>query len=77
LNKREHYHSDCQIKNFGDQNQVENCRLANLPDLAQENEYVRGYLKDWIKKTVSTYNFDGIRIDTIPEVPKDFWSEYG
>lgn len=26
---------------------------------------------------VSTYNFDGIRIDTIPEVPKDFWSEFG
>jgi len=51
--------------------------LAGLPDLSQENEYVRGYLKDWIKKTVSTYNFDGIRIDTIPEVPKDFWSEYG
>lgn len=22
------------------------------------------------------YNFDGIRIDTIPEVPKDFWTEY-
>ena len=25
---------------------------------------------------VSEYDFDGIRIDTIPEVPKDFWSEY-
>lgn len=23
------------------------------------------------------YGFDGIRIDTIPEVPKNFWSEYG
>lgn len=26
---------------------------------------------------MNTYGFDGIRIDTIPEVPKDFWSEYG
>lgn len=26
---------------------------------------------------MQTYGFDGIRIDTIPEVPKDFWSEYG
>lgn len=25
---------------------------------------------------VQTYGFDGIRIDTTPEVPKDFWSEY-
>jgi glycosidase len=26
---------------------------------------------------VKKYGFDGIRIDTIPEVPKSFWSEYG
>jgi alpha-amylase len=25
---------------------------------------------------VKKFQFDGIRIDTIPEVPKDFWSEY-
>jgi alpha-amylase len=52
FNHREHYHNDCDIKNWSDQNQVENCRLAGLPDLSQENSYVRGYLKDWIKKTV-------------------------
>jgi alpha-amylase len=76
FNKAEHYHSDCQIQDFGNQWQVENCRLADLPDLSQENDYVRGYLKTWIKNLVDTYKFDGIRIDTIPEVPKDFWSEY-
>jgi alpha-amylase len=26
---------------------------------------------------VSTFSFDGIRIDSIAEVPKDFWSEFG
>jgi alpha-amylase len=41
------------------------------------NQYVRNYLKDWVRNLVSTYGFDGIRIDTIPEVPKDFWREYG
>jgi alpha-amylase len=51
--------------------------LADLPDLNQGNSYVRQYLKDWIKNLVTTFGFDGIRIDTIPEVPKDFWSEYG
>ena len=76
LNKSEHYHSDCDI-NWNDQNSVENCRLAGLPDLNQSNSYVRQYLKDWVKGIVNTYGFDGIRIDTIPEVPKDFWAEYG
>ena len=77
LNKSEHYHTTCQINNWNNQNEVENCRLADLPDLNQGNSYVREYLKTWIKKQVDTFGFDGIRIDTIPEVPKDFWSEYG
>jgi alpha-amylase len=76
LNKDEHYHSNCDI-NWNDQYSVEHCRLAGLPDLNQDNSYVRGYLKDWIKNLVSTYGFDGIRIDTIPEVDKNFWKEYG
>ena len=76
FNRPEHYHADCDIVNWGDQNQVENCRLARLPDLSQENAYVRQYLKDWIRNLVTKYGFDGIRIDTIPEVPKSFWREF-
>jgi alpha-amylase len=76
LNQSEHYHNNCDI-NWNDQNSVENCRLAGLPDLNQSNDYVRNYLKNWIKGIVSEFDFDGIRIDTIPEVPKDFWREYG
>lgn len=76
LNKSEHYHNDCDI-DWSNQWSVENCRLAGLPDINQENSYVRQYLKDWIKKLVNDFEFDGIRIDTIPEVPADFWSEYG
>jgi alpha-amylase len=41
LNKSEHYHSECYINNWNDQNEVENCRLACLPDLNQQNPYVR------------------------------------
>ena len=76
LNKSEHYHNDCGIDDWSNQWQVENCRLAGLPDLNQGNDYVRGFLKDWIKNLVKDFDFDGIRIDTIPEVPKDFWAEY-
>lgn len=56
--------------------QVEVCRLSNLPDLDQSNAFVRSTLKNWIHNTVATYGFDGIRVDTSPEVPKQFWSEY-
>lgn len=55
---------------------MEVCRLANLPDLDQSNQFVRSTLKKWIYNTIQTYNLDGIRIDTVPEVPKGFWSEY-
>jgi len=56
--------------------QVEVCRLADLPDLDQSNSFVRNTLKEWVGSTVSKYGFDGLRVDTSPEVPKDFWSEY-
>jgi len=77
FNKSEHYHTDCQIVNWNDQAQVEYCRLADLPDLDQDNSWVRSYLKNWIKELVQKYDFDGIRIDTIPEVKGNFWQEYG
>ena len=48
FNQASHYHSTCQISNWNDQNQVENCRLADLPDLDQSNSYVREYLKNWV-----------------------------
>lgn len=77
FNSADHFHTDCQITNWNDQAQVEYCRLADLPDLNQDNDFVRSYLKSWVGGIVQEYGFDGIRIDTIPEVPGDFWKEYG
>jgi len=37
---------------------------------------VRVTLLRWIKALVAKYNIDGIRIDTIPEVPKWFWKQF-
>lgn len=76
LNQSYHYHDNCDI-NWGNQYSVQHCRLAGLPDLNQDNPYVRQYLKDWVHNLVQTYDFDGIRIDTIPEVAGQFWKEYG
>lgn len=76
FNSSDHFHPYCLIKDFSNQHEVEVCRLDNLPDLDQSNSFVRSTILKWIHDTVSTYGFDGIRVDTTPEVPKDFWADY-
>ena len=76
FNLAEHYHDYCDINNWEDQWQIENCRLSGLPDLKQENEWVTQTLLDWISELVKRYNIDGLRIDTIMEVPKWFWDSF-
>ena len=56
--------------------QIETCRAYSLPDLNQSNPFVRSTLKNWIHDTVAEYGFDGIRVDTVKQVPYEFWVEY-
>ena len=76
FNSADHYHDKCDISDWGNQWQVENCRLSDLPDLKQENEWVTEKLCEWIHDVVQKYDLDGIRIDTIMEVPKWFWDKF-
>jgi alpha-amylase len=82
FNDQSHFHdcgpcpSGCNINDFGNQPQVEWCRLAGLPDLKQENTWVASTLNSWINGLISNYSFDGLRIDTTPEVPKSYWSQF-
>lgn len=80
FNSPDHYHDFCIISDNDfatkNQNRIENCRLASLSDLKQENDWVRTKLLEWIKDLVDKYHIDGIRIDTVPEVPKWFWSQF-
>ena len=84
FNQANHYHTKCHIKDWGNQREVEYCRLANLPDLSQENEYVSKTLIKyiyiyiyyrWVIGLIGFYNLDGLRVDTVKHVPKEFWSE--
>ena len=52
---------------------VQKCRLASLADLNQENPFVEDELYKWIRFLITEYEIDGLRIDTVPEVPKQFW----
>jgi alpha-amylase len=48
FNKKEHYHKACEIEDWENTWQLENCRLCGLPDLDQDNKWVRGKLNQWI-----------------------------
>jgi alpha-amylase len=50
--------------------------LAGLADLKQENDYVRTTLLTWISTVVNKFGIDGLRVDTVPEVPKWFWQQF-
>ena len=76
FNNGDHYHDRCDITDWTNQWQIENCRLCDLPDLKQENEWVTEKLVEWIHDLVDKYDLDGIRIDTIMEVPKWFWDKF-
>jgi alpha-amylase len=77
FNISSYYHYPiCQIKDWGNQEEVENCRLSNLPDLDQSNSYVRSTLLDWVASLQAQYGFDGLRVDTVCEVSADFWAEW-
>ena len=62
FNSPEHYH--------------EPCTITDLPDLKHENNYVSDELLRWIKYMVEKYKLDGLRVDTVPEVPKWFWKKF-
>lgn len=76
FNRAENYHNWCEINNWNNQWEIENCRLCGLPDLNQDNNWVTHKLLEWIHDLVQKYNLDGIRIDTIMEVPKWFWDKF-
>ena len=59
FNSPDHYHNYCVIQdsdfNGGNQWNVEHCRLAGLPDLNQENPFVREQLLQWVENIKNTY----------------------
>ena len=72
LNQDSSYHKDCDI-DYSNQTSVENCRIAGLPDVDTQSPTVRTLYQDWVKWLVKEYSFDGVRIDTVKHVEKEFW----
>ncbi|NLK21847.1 MAG: alpha-amylase [Epulopiscium sp.] len=74
--KEDWFHPKKDITNWNDQKQVEDGWLHGLPDLNQDNPEVSKYLYDntlwWIENT----GIDGMRLDTMRHVSKEFWNEF-
>ena len=75
LNQQSSYHTACAI-DYSNQNSVENCEIANLPDVDTQDPNIRTLYQTWIKWLVNEYQFDGVRIDTVKHVEKDFWKPF-
>uniref|UniRef100_D1FPT6 Alpha-amylase n=1 Tax=Simulium nigrimanum TaxID=683695 RepID=D1FPT6_SIMNI len=58
----ENFHPGCGISDYQDPNQVRNCRLANLPDLNQTQDYVRTEIVNFMNKLLG-YGVAGFRVD--------------
>ena len=84
FNQPDHYHDcqgcdgNCDITDFNTlySENCEHCRLSGLPDLDQDNGYVKQQLNAWVGSLVKEFNFDGVRVDTVPEVKPAFWKSF-
>lgn len=75
LNQQSSYHAQCDI-DYSNQNSIETCRIAGLPDVNTSSEEIRALYQEWIAWLVSEYSFDGVRIDTVKHVEKEFWTPF-
>jgi alpha-amylase len=77
FNSATFYHPKKFITDYDDQKLVERGWIGDnkvpLPDLDTENPTVALTLYAWVSALVKTFNIDGLRIDTVKHVPKEFW----
>ncbi|KAI0317669.1 glycoside hydrolase family 13 protein [Amylostereum chailletii] len=76
-----YFHPQCFINSTEtDQHLIEQCWFGNpempLPDLNTENSTVVDLLNSWIHNLVQEFDVDGLRIDTVKHIRKDFWPEW-
>jgi hypothetical protein len=80
FNQPSYFHPKCLITDYNNQTDVEQCWLGDgnlaLADVNTEDEWVVETYYCWIQSLVKEYAIDGIRIDTVKHVRKDFWPEF-
>lgn len=74
FDKAEYYHPYCTI-NYNDKKSVEWCWFNKLPDLDQENPFVRRTFIGWVSWYKNEFGFDGVHFARGRFVPYSFWTE--
>ncbi|KAI0689018.1 glycoside hydrolase family 13 protein [Cytidiella melzeri] len=77
------FHSECYIQAsdyFNNQTAVEQCWLGDtkvpLADINTEDPNIVSTWNSWVGDLVQNYSIDGLRIDTVKHVRKDFWPNF-
>ncbi|KAJ3410352.1 Alpha-amylase A type-1/2 [Chytridiales sp. JEL 0842] len=81
LNKPSNFHSYCEINYFRSppetQQTYEFCRINPVnPDLNTEDPETINYLYNHVRTVVQKFKPDGLRLDTLRHIRKDFWRGY-
>ncbi|KAF9650224.1 glycoside hydrolase family 13 protein [Thelephora ganbajun] len=80
FNRESDFHPRCLITDYNNQTQVEQCWLGDdkvaLIDVNTEKDEIINTYNNWIKTLVGNYSVDGIRIDTVKHIRKDFWPNF-
>ncbi|KAL8684243.1 MAG: hypothetical protein Q9224_006495, partial [Gallowayella concinna] len=80
FDRQSDFHPLCFVSDYNEQSEVEKCWLGNqnypLIDVNTELPSVRQIYGSWIQELISNYSIDGLRIDTVKHVEKDFWSDF-
>ncbi|BFZ54533.1 hypothetical protein PYCC9005_001570 [Savitreella phatthalungensis] len=80
FNSASQYHPQQLITDYSNQTLVEQGWLGDpnvpLPDIDTENVDNVKWLNSWINSLVQTYRIDGLRLDTVKHVRKDFWPAF-
>ncbi|KAH9922384.1 glycoside hydrolase superfamily [Fomitopsis serialis] len=80
FNNQSSFHPFCWITDYANQTDVEQCWLGDaavpLADVDTEDPDVVAFFNGWIADLVKTYGIDGLRIDTVKHIRKDFWPAF-
>ncbi|WBW74845.1 alpha-amylase-like protein [Schizosaccharomyces osmophilus] len=74
------YHPRRYVQNYDDTIDCETGWLGDdtvgLLDIRTEEPRVQAFFQDWIRDLVQTYHFDGLRIDTVKHVHREFYPPF-
>ena len=77
FNQASDFHPECLITDYTNQTNVEQCWLGDnnlaLADVNTEDDNIVETLYNWVQSLVKEHGIDGLRIDTVKHIRKDFW----